>query len=361
MPFPISPLPPARSSTSCPPPALPLPDNNKPKITLSNNAARRTWTTPDSSVVPTPFDKRERKNSETQEALKRPPEESASDAEKIIYEHLKWTQEKIDKKEEPPRLQIITYDKQSISGIVHTENLRKPDLNLTSGTTQDVAKSLTIPPSFHQRFVFRENTSTSHHIFADIHSILEAPLSIILIEPVYCEIFRLCPLIGYLKKNLPDAHVSIINANIQHGAGSCAMFSLFFALKSYKHKDIFLKWHDAQHKGQPIEDQQADCLKQDKSLLNFPISSWRSSVLPPAFIKHAQSRTVIREYLKTVSEEDLLTHDMLNQNMSLQEERTDSNDKSSTRSVSCEYKRRNLLLRTLKYIKANEDGKPSEC
>lgn len=274
----------------------------------------------------------------------------------LLRAYLHYTQNHLDL-EIQPDTDFLKQDVKIFTEIARIENARKAELNLTvcESVSEAIALIENTPAPAHRRIIFRAGDIGPHFSFADISIRPGVPVSVILLESAYLGGFSTYTLYKifsqHMKKSpqLCNAHMSIIDVNVQRSPADCLIFCFSFALKSHKHAALFSSWHDMHHTdntfARPITNNGAALFAK----LGFNL--YPVSILPLDFIKHTQSREVIGRRLDTLhADEDLPARTLLTEKILAAERRISSNGYCYYL-PSIEYKRRNLIARSLNILR----------
>lgn len=171
--------------------------------------------------------------------------------------------------------------RQSMSIVVEVENRRHLALKLHLAHSYDelktqlteyaqkVHKEFKRFTAIHERFIFKNEALNEHYIFADIHA-KRGMVSVILLDSLNkCNLVELIPeqLTRLHKTSNPyytfadviellpvfdHAKIAIIPTGVQSSSADCLSFCLSFALKAYKEKELFEKWHGLLKDNKPL-------------------------------------------------------------------------------------------------------------
>lgn len=286
-------------------------------------------------------------------ALERVLPDSSPQIVKELDEHLRRVQDYIIQKRQPDD-EILKYDSSIAIAIVNIENSRKDNLNLTLCDSIDNAISviefeIEKAPS-HKRLIFRDTDIGQHYIFADVNIKPNASISIILFESADLGSISSYTLYATFSQKIQrlsafsSIQMGIFDVNIQRSPADCLIFCLSFALKSYKHADQLANYHNLQHAGIPVTTYEYNVKRE--LFYKIGLNLYPPTILHADFIKHTHSKQVIHKQLESLSENDFLIRNMLTQKLHAGEKRL-TEDGTITYLPSIEYKRRNLITRTL--------------
>lgn len=350
----------------------------------------------------------------------------------MLYEELR-TQHKLIINQQQ-RDSIDAQGRDSLSVIVDVENRCHSDLMLYLTHSDEALKvqladyaekikqnSHCFVP-VHERFIFRNVLGNEHYIFADIHA-KHGEVSVILLDSLSkCNLIesastQLTALhkasnpyytFAELSKELPafdNVKIGIIPTGVQCSPADCEAFMISFALKAYKEKELFTKWHRALKNGRPltsaidstvvqpnrltarhlryinVHKQKIDGRETVENTTSRPLSEKirnadiyyaADQLLPPVFFKHASSSTVIQEkldvlqqavrknkhqlFLDIVSLRKKIRSDIaMLEARKQQKEIREIKGQKKTVLVSIEYKYRALLLRRIVRLEPESD------
>lgn len=350
----------------------------------------------------------------------------------MLYEELR-TQHKLIVSQQQ-RDSIDAQVKDSLSVIVAVENRRHPELMLHLAHNKEALKAQLADyakkikknfhwfTSVHERFIFKNTFGSEHYIFADIHA-KHGEISVIVLDSL-----NKCDLIEETSAQLTALHkacnpyytfaelvkefsvfdhakVSIIPTGVQCSPADCVVFMISFALKAYKEKELFMKWHRALKNGRPltsaignvvvqpnmltarhlsyinVHKQKIDGRETVEDRTSRPLSEKirdvdtcyaANQLLPPAFFKHASSSKVIQEKLDVLQQalrknKNQLFLDVVSLRKKIrsdiamlearkqQKEIREVKGQKKTVLVSIEYKYRALLLRSIVRLEPESD------
>ncbi len=283
----------------------------------------------------------------------------------ILESHIKQAQTRQSLFRQPDAA-IYELDVKHLPDMVAYLNQKNPQLYLQHfNSSAAFVESLKIPPErkTRSRAIFKMDGigNELHYSTADIVRLPGQPPSLILVEmgtmakevnPVNYRKF-----VNQLRDlpELKDSRVVVIDAKAQRSNFDCIIFALTAASKMERESATFNRWHQQLmntgdiEKGGFVQSQLMDGVKIVKG----------TSVLPPAFFKHAHSLELLRgeraELLKAVvnrlpkSPKTLTVH-----HEEYFDPRTRQTFGDTSCNVSIEYKRINLLTKILDGIKSPE-------
>ncbi|HEX7912986.1 MAG TPA: YopJ family acetyltransferase [Paraburkholderia sp.] len=200
------------------------------------------------------------------------------------------------------------YDAAILPAIVAAENARSPALSLTLlSPKEDFASWLKATRPARARVMFPMPGNDGHYVTADIRRI-GGKTSVIVIEPLSLKDnadLKDSTRDKYEKRTLPllkkalksDVTLSVLTVDTQKSTNDCRVFALSAAAKLTDHASLINSLHQQNLSRQPIR----TALGQDAEVL----ASTRKvrvldgkGILPPAFVKHSQSRTTLNNWLK---------------------------------------------------------------
>jgi YopJ family protease len=204
-----------------------------------------------------------------------------------IQRHLDILQKNLDSNQQVRDEEVSKFDDNAMPDLIALANRKRPGLNahLVIGVDGFVEKTLNLLTKGARSFRIVARTRDRIHFVAFDVDNDGSRTSIIAIEPVFITAAganSLAPMCAIaLRAKLPDVEFLIVNGQMQHSGGECGMFSLFLAKMMFKAADDL------------------KLLREDTALPRFYESRMPvlSDVLPPRFMKHAQPRSRVKEYL----------------------------------------------------------------
>ncbi|MFN7835245.1 MAG: YopJ family acetyltransferase [Burkholderiaceae bacterium] len=175
--------------------------------------------------------------------------------------------------------------------IAEMENKRNPGLNLhvfddAQKFYEMVAEKQSRGKLYSFRALYSPSSGMSNHYAAlDIKIDPRKPISIIFYESTLVHLVDIFA--DFIKENIENSRVHIVNNTIQHSEWDCTTFSLNNALKSYKTYEVFAnKIHQKMHYSPTVDR------------------------LPAVFLKHAHSRSSIKAHALTIVNKERMGSDV---------------------------------------------------
>lgn len=201
------------------------------------------------------------------------------------------------------------YEIAMLPAIVAAENARTPNLNLTLlSPNEDFASWLKAKRPANARVIFPMPGNEAHYVAADVRR-NGGKTSVIVIEPLSLkdatQDLQDSTRQKYERQSLPllkktlksDVTLSVLAVDTQKSTNDCGIFALSAASKLADNAPMLDALHEQNLGKKPIK----TALGQDAELLagkgKVRVLDGKG-VLPPAFVKHSQSRTTLKDWLK---------------------------------------------------------------
>lgn len=212
----------------------------------------------------------------------------------FLQARLLEVEDSLKRRTQLPASTASSADRTHLQALIALSNIEKPGLNahkVDAGSNTDFRT--TVEQLMHegtQSARFAVTSANMGHFAAADYRLVGNKASVILFEPANMRV--LDPALLNFRSNLsfeknPDIAFSTIEMDIQKSANDCRMFSLALMRKMHEEHDHLQTLHERNIAG------------------TLPVNEFRvveaakaDALLPPSFMKHAHSRTRIRQYLQ---------------------------------------------------------------
>lgn len=249
-----------------------------------------------------------------------------------------------------PDLEVTQGDRGVIQILIDSENARQPGLQLSYYPSLTAFASWLVVNknrcNQHVRALVAIAEDRHHHYYVDCYFTEPGKYSsLIFLESARimhpAQQSALSKFQGLLDvQQVENFRIAVIDARVQCSPADCVIFCLSFALKSLKHKNVFINMHQ-QHSANNYLRAHYDAIP-TMDFYTYPVFS--GALLPADFIRHTHSRSIYQNMFEQLSPNQ--RSDASTRLNLLYQERSTEHGKTQYL-VSIEHKRIQLLRRAL--------------